>query len=141
MSARTSWGSGYPVGFEDIEEGRRSQRKVATLRFNAAVFGHGRPIHSGASERIRSKWGRRTPNNSPLLRGKLVPGISAKERALERTAPATSSVRVARCSQHTRAFDSRTEPHLNHLRMTLPERFARPKGRTKAGPIVEWLYF
>jgi len=51
-------GLGDPVGFEDIEEGRRSQRKVATLRFNAAVFGHGRPIHSGASERIRSKWGR-----------------------------------------------------------------------------------
>jgi glyoxylase-like metal-dependent hydrolase (beta-lactamase superfamily II) len=49
---------GDPVGFEDIEEGRRSQRKVATLRFNAAVFGHGRPIHSGASKRIRSKWGR-----------------------------------------------------------------------------------
>ena len=51
-------GLGDPVGFEDIEEGRRSQRKVATLRFNAAVFGHGRPIHSGASERIRRKWGR-----------------------------------------------------------------------------------
>ncbi|MEY2485642.1 MAG: hypothetical protein QOH39_1290 [Verrucomicrobiota bacterium] len=51
-------GLGDPVGFEDIEEGRRSQRKVATLRFNAAVFGHGRPIHSGASERIRSKWAR-----------------------------------------------------------------------------------
>lgn len=51
-------GLGDPVGFEDIEEGRRSQRKVATFRFNAAVFGHGRPIHSGASERIRSKWGR-----------------------------------------------------------------------------------
>ena len=30
-------GLGDPVGFEDIEEGRRSQRKVATLRFNAAV--------------------------------------------------------------------------------------------------------
>ena len=51
-------GLGDPLGFEDIKEGRRSQRKVATLRFNAAVFGHGRPIHSGASERIRSKWGR-----------------------------------------------------------------------------------
>jgi hypothetical protein len=51
-------GLGDPVGFEDIEEGRRSQRKVATLCFNAAVFGHGRPIHSGASEHIRSKWGR-----------------------------------------------------------------------------------
>ena len=51
-------GLGDPVGFEDIEEGRRSQRKVATLRFNAAVFGRGRPIHSGASEHIRCKWGR-----------------------------------------------------------------------------------
>jgi glyoxylase-like metal-dependent hydrolase (beta-lactamase superfamily II) len=50
-------GLGDPLGFEDIKEGRRSQRKVATLRFHAAVFGHGRPIHSGASERIRSKWG------------------------------------------------------------------------------------
>jgi hypothetical protein len=51
-------GLGDPVGFKDIEEGRRGLRKVATLRFNAAVFGHGRPIHSGASERIRSKMGR-----------------------------------------------------------------------------------
>ena len=48
-----------PVGFEDIEEGRRSQRKVAALRFDAAVFGHGRPICSGASERIRRQWGQR----------------------------------------------------------------------------------
>ena len=51
-------GIGDPVGFEDIEEGRRSQRKVAALRFYASVFGLGRPIHSGASERIRSKGGR-----------------------------------------------------------------------------------
>ncbi len=50
-------GLGDPVGFEDIEEGRRSQRKIATLRYDAAVFGHGRPIRSGASERIRRKWG------------------------------------------------------------------------------------
>jgi glyoxylase-like metal-dependent hydrolase (beta-lactamase superfamily II) len=51
-------GLGDPLGFEDIKQGRRGQRKVARLRFHAAVFGHGRPIHSGASERIRSKWGR-----------------------------------------------------------------------------------
>lgn len=48
-----------PVGFEDIEEGRRSQRKLAALRFDAAVFGHGRAIRSGASERVRRKWGQR----------------------------------------------------------------------------------
>ena len=50
-------GLGDPVGFEDIEEGRRSQRKIAALRFDAAVFGHGRPIRSRASERLRRKWG------------------------------------------------------------------------------------
>ena len=48
-----------PVGFEDIEEGRRSQRKVTALRFDAAVFGHGQAIRSGASERLRRKWGQR----------------------------------------------------------------------------------
>ena len=47
-----------PVGFENEEEGRRSQRKLAALRFDAAVFGHGRAIRSGAAERIRAKWGR-----------------------------------------------------------------------------------
>ena len=52
-------GIGDPVGFEDIEEGRRSQRKIAALRFDAAAFGHGQAIHSGASERIRRKWGQR----------------------------------------------------------------------------------
>lgn len=46
-----------PVGFEDLEEGRRSQRKLAALRFDAAVFGHGWMIRSGASERLRRKWG------------------------------------------------------------------------------------
>ena len=52
-------GLGDPVGFEDIGEGRRSQRKLAALRFDAAVFGHGRPIGSRAAERVRSAWGER----------------------------------------------------------------------------------
>ena len=52
------FGLSDPVGFEDIEEGRRSQRKLAGLRFDAAAFGHGGVIRSGASERIRGKWGR-----------------------------------------------------------------------------------
>lgn len=46
-----------PLGFEDIEEGRRSQRKIAALRFDAAVFGHGRAIRFEASKRIHRKWG------------------------------------------------------------------------------------
>ena len=48
-----------PVGFEDIEEGRRSQRKLARLDFEAAGFGHGSPIASGASNRFRERWGAR----------------------------------------------------------------------------------
>ena len=49
-------GLGDPIGFEDIEEGRRSQRKVAALRFATAVFGHGSAIRTGASRRFRSTW-------------------------------------------------------------------------------------
>ena len=46
-----------PVGFENLEEGRASQRKVATLSFDAAGFGHGKPIPHDASTRFRNKWG------------------------------------------------------------------------------------
>lgn len=52
-------GLGDPMGFENIAEGRRSQRKLAALRFDAAVFGHGRVIRSSASDRIRRKWRQR----------------------------------------------------------------------------------
>jgi glyoxylase-like metal-dependent hydrolase (beta-lactamase superfamily II) len=52
-------GLGDPVGFEDQAEGRRSQRKVAALQFEAAAFGHGSPMLSRASERVRKKWSRR----------------------------------------------------------------------------------
>lgn len=50
-------GLGDPVGFEDAEAGRRSQRKLAGLDFEAACFGHGRPIVSGAAERFRKAFG------------------------------------------------------------------------------------
>ena len=46
-----------PLGFEDREEGRRSQHRLATLQFDTAAFGHGRPILRDASNKIRSKWG------------------------------------------------------------------------------------
>ena len=49
-------GLGDPVGFEDVEEGRRSQRKLAGLDAEAACFGHGRPIVSGATERLRKAF-------------------------------------------------------------------------------------
>ena len=46
-------GLGGPIAFEDAGEGRRSQRRLAGLDFQAACFGHGRPIVSGAAQRLR----------------------------------------------------------------------------------------
>ena len=50
-------GLGDPVGFENLEEGRASQRKLAALSFDAAGFGHGKPIVGDASTHFRYKWG------------------------------------------------------------------------------------
>ena len=47
------FGISDPLGFEDKDEGRRSQRRLAGLTFEAACFGHGNPIVSGAGERVR----------------------------------------------------------------------------------------
>jgi glyoxylase-like metal-dependent hydrolase (beta-lactamase superfamily II) len=54
-------GLGDPVGFENLEEGRESQRKLASLSFDAAGFGHGKPIARDASTRFRYKWGKIAP--------------------------------------------------------------------------------
>ena len=51
-------GLGDPVGFESLEEGRASQRKLASLSFDAAGFGHGEPIARNASTRFRNKYGK-----------------------------------------------------------------------------------
>ncbi len=51
------FGLGDPIGFENEPQGRLSQRKLASLRYGAAAFGHGPPILSGASDHIRQKWG------------------------------------------------------------------------------------
>jgi glyoxylase-like metal-dependent hydrolase (beta-lactamase superfamily II) len=51
-------GLGDPVGFENLDEGRASQRKLAGLSFDAAGFGHGKPIARDASMRFRNKWGK-----------------------------------------------------------------------------------
>jgi glyoxylase-like metal-dependent hydrolase (beta-lactamase superfamily II) len=50
-------GLGDPVGFESLGDGRASQRKIARLSFDAVGFGHGKPIASDASARVRKKWG------------------------------------------------------------------------------------
>jgi len=54
-------GLGDPVGFESLQEGRASQRKLASLSFDAAGFGHGKPIAREASTRFRNKWGEKSP--------------------------------------------------------------------------------
>jgi glyoxylase-like metal-dependent hydrolase (beta-lactamase superfamily II) len=48
---------GYAPIYEDLEEGKRSLAKIATLDFQVACFGHGRAITSGASARFQAKWG------------------------------------------------------------------------------------
>jgi glyoxylase-like metal-dependent hydrolase (beta-lactamase superfamily II) len=47
---------GWALCYEDIEEGRKSLRKLAALDFDAAVFGHGGPIKSGAAQKFRSTF-------------------------------------------------------------------------------------
>ena len=51
-------GLGDPVGFESLEEGRASQRKLTSLSFDAAGFGHGKPIARDALTRLRNKYGK-----------------------------------------------------------------------------------
>lgn len=50
-------GLGDPVGFENLNDGRASQCKLASFSFDAAGFGHGAPIAHDASRRFREKWG------------------------------------------------------------------------------------
>ena len=53
-------GLGDPIGFENLNDGRASQRKLASLSHSMAVgFGHGEPIVRDASTRFRDKWGHR----------------------------------------------------------------------------------
>ena len=54
-------GLGDPVGFKSLEEGCASQRKLVSLSFDAAGFGHGKPISRDASMRFRNKWGKKSP--------------------------------------------------------------------------------
>jgi glyoxylase-like metal-dependent hydrolase (beta-lactamase superfamily II) len=54
-------GLGDPIGFESLEDGRASQRKLASLSFDTAGFGHGDPIVRDAATRFRNKWGKQLP--------------------------------------------------------------------------------
>ncbi|MGA7293959.1 MAG: MBL fold metallo-hydrolase [Terriglobales bacterium] len=62
-------GLGDPVGFESLEEGRQSQRKLASVSFasafDAAGFGHGAPITRDASKRFRDKYDKNSEELHP----------------------------------------------------------------------------
>jgi glyoxylase-like metal-dependent hydrolase (beta-lactamase superfamily II) len=47
---------GLSLGYEDLEEGRRSLRKLSALDFQAACFGHGKPILKDADLKFRRLW-------------------------------------------------------------------------------------
>ncbi|MGA7803490.1 hypothetical protein [Bradyrhizobium sp.] len=51
------FGLGDPVGFENLNDARASQRKLGSLSLDAVGFGHGAPIARDASTRFREKWG------------------------------------------------------------------------------------
>ena len=55
-AAANAFGLALSPFYEDLAEGRRSLAKLAALDFDAACFGHGRPIPSGASRRFAEKW-------------------------------------------------------------------------------------
>ena len=47
---------GYALSYEDLALGNQSLRKLSALDFDAACFGHGKPIATKASEQFRKKW-------------------------------------------------------------------------------------
>jgi glyoxylase-like metal-dependent hydrolase (beta-lactamase superfamily II) len=47
---------GYALCYENFEEGKKSLRKLAALDFDAAVFGHGGPIKTGAAQKFRQTF-------------------------------------------------------------------------------------
>jgi glyoxylase-like metal-dependent hydrolase (beta-lactamase superfamily II) len=56
--AATDLGGRLGVGpvYEDIDEGMRSLRRLASLEFETALFSHGRPLTPGAAARFRERF-------------------------------------------------------------------------------------
>jgi len=49
-------GLNYMIGYDDVPEGKASLTKLSGFDFDAAVFGHGKPILSGASDKFTKKF-------------------------------------------------------------------------------------
>jgi glyoxylase-like metal-dependent hydrolase (beta-lactamase superfamily II) len=50
------WGLGWSLGYEDFNEGRHSLRRLTTLDFEVACFGHGKAILHDAVRKFRATW-------------------------------------------------------------------------------------
>mgnify|MGYP006284029851 CR=1 FL=1 len=48
---------GWPIVVEELETTKATLRRIATMEFEVALFGHGRPILSGAAEEFRRRFG------------------------------------------------------------------------------------
>lgn len=55
-AAANMMGLGYPIVLEDLEVTNQSLERLATLEFQHACFGHGKPIVCGASEAFRKRF-------------------------------------------------------------------------------------
>lgn len=56
-AAASVLGLGYMLGYDDITLAQASLSKLAHRDFEAAVFGHGKPLLSGASNKFAKKFG------------------------------------------------------------------------------------
>ncbi len=48
---------GWSIGYEDLDAGKRSLKKLSQLDFQIACFGHGKAITQDTGARFRKKWG------------------------------------------------------------------------------------
>jgi hypothetical protein len=55
-AAMNIFGLSYMLGYDDVASGKASLARLAGLKFEAAVFGHGKPILSGASDKFSAKF-------------------------------------------------------------------------------------
>jgi glyoxylase-like metal-dependent hydrolase (beta-lactamase superfamily II) len=55
-AASNMLGLGYSVGYENLDEAKRSLAKISALDFEIACFSHGKPLVGGAATRFKQKW-------------------------------------------------------------------------------------
>ena len=143
-------GLGDPVGFENLNDGRASQRRLASLSFDAAGFGHGAPIAHDASRRFRNKWGkessaRETPTReaawvTPCAKPRSVGSIQPeRDRVAMGKAPASPIPKKKRKIPIAAAFHANavSEVKIDH-QTTTTDSARRPPIRSPSHPPGIW---